>query len=137
MLRTGEDFTDPPHASNPSAGGFGYMETFTYPVPHPAPRARGQPAGQRWDGEKMITYKGWNWRCVVASGFGSLGVCLALRRGASGSGGNQHGYMYQAQCIHRCMAAGLTEFPQHTRAESIQVCEIIDEINQQCSEIGF
>ena len=72
MLRTGEDFTDPPHASNPSAGGFGYMETFTYPVPHPAPRARGQPAGQRWDGEKMITYKGWNWRCVVASGFGSL-----------------------------------------------------------------
>ena len=45
--------------------------------------------------------------------------------------------MYRAQCIHRCMAAGLTEFPQHTRAESIQVCEIIDEINQQCSEIGF
>ena len=81
LLRAGEDFTDPPHASNPSAGGFGYMETFTYPVPHPAPRARGQPAGQRWDGEKMITYKGWNWRCVVASGFGSPGVCLALRRG--------------------------------------------------------
>ena len=72
LLRTGEDFTDPPHASNPSAGGFGYMETFTYPVPHPAPRARGQPAGQRWDGEKMITYKGWNWRCVVASGYGLL-----------------------------------------------------------------
>ena len=35
-------------------------------------RARGQPAGQRWDGEKMITYKGWNWRCVVASGYGLL-----------------------------------------------------------------
>ena len=37
--------------------------------------------------------------------------------------------MYQAQAIHRCMAAGLKEVPQFTRAESLRVCEIIDEIN--------
>ena len=85
-----------------------------YPMPTPGPRARGMPAGQRWTGERMVTYKGWNW-----------------------SGGNQHGFMYQAQCVHRCMAAGLTEFPQHTRAESLQVCQIIDEINAQCAETGF
>ena len=48
--------------------------------------------------------------------------------GASGSGGNQHGYMYQAQCIHRCMAAGLTGCPQFTKEESVHVCVIIDEI---------
>lgn len=109
-----EDFTDPLGHSNPSAGAFGYVERFDYPLPTPAPKARGQPAGQRWDGEKMITYKGWNW-----------------------SGGNQHGFTYQAQCIHRCMAAGLKEFPQHTRAESMQVCQIIDEINMQCAQDGF
>ena len=45
--------------------------------------------------------------------------------------------MYQAQCVHRCMAAGLTEFPQFTRHESIHVCMIIDEINRQCAEVGF
>ena len=45
--------------------------------------------------------------------------------------------MYQAQAVHRIMAAGLKEFPQHTRAESLNVCMIIDEINMQCSEIGF
>ena len=109
-----EDFTDPLGLSNPSAGGFGYIERFDYPIPTPAPAARAQPPGQRWDGEKMITYKGWSW-----------------------SGGNQHGFMYQAQCIHRCMAAGLKEFPQHTRAESMQVCEIIDEINMQCAQDGY
>ena len=35
------------------------------------------------------------------------------------------------------MAAGLSEMPQFTRAESIRVCEIIDEINRQCGEHGF
>ena len=52
------------------------------------PINRGQPAGSRWDGEKLIKYKGWTW-----------------------SGGNQHGFMYQAQAIHRCMAAGLKGMP--------------------------
>ena len=99
---------------NPSNGPFDRVERFEYPLPTPAPITRGQPAGARWTGEKLIRYKGWTW-----------------------SGGNQHGFIYQAQAVHRCLAAGLKEIPQFTRAESIRVCEIIDEINRQCAEKGF
>ena len=99
---------------NPSAGPFNHVERFEYPMPTPAPITRAQPPGSRWNGERLIRYKGWTW-----------------------SGGNQHGFLYQAQAVHRCMAAGLKEMPQFTRAESIRVCEIIDEINRQCGEIGF
>ena len=102
------------HDRNPTHGPFNQVERFHYPIPQPAPLTRGQPPGSRWTGEKMIQYKGWNW-----------------------SGGNQHGFMYQAQAIHRCMAAGLKELPQFTIAESIRVCEIIDEINRQCAKVGF
>lgn len=109
-----EDFILLHPGENPSAGSFGYVERFDYSLPNPAPRAPGQPPGSRWDGEKMIHYKGWSW-----------------------SGRNQHGMMYQAQCVHRCMAAGLKEFPQFTQAESINVMQIIDEINKQCAEVGF
>lgn len=99
---------------NPSHGPFNHVERFEYPLPTPAPITRGQPAGSRWTGERLIKYKGWTW-----------------------SGGNQHGFMYQAQAVHRCMAAGLKERPQFTIAESTRVCEIIDEINRQCAERGF
>ena len=99
---------------NPSHGSFNHVERFEYPVPTPAPFTRGQPAGSRWTGEKLIEYKGWTW-----------------------GHGNQHGFMYQGQAVHRCIAAGLTEIPQFTRAESIRVCEIIDEINRQCAAKGF
>ncbi len=99
---------------NPSSGPFNHVERFDYPVPTPAPITRGQPPGSRWTGEKMITYKGWSWH-----------------------GGNQHGFMYQAQAVHRCMAAGLKEMPQFTIAESIHVCEIIDEVNRQLAERGY
>lgn len=99
---------------NPSAGPFNHVERFEYPVPTPPPITRGQPPGARWNGERLIRYKGWTW-----------------------SGGNQHGFLYQAQAVHRCIAAGLKEMPQFTRAESLRVCEIIDEINRQCAEKGF
>lgn len=99
---------------SPTSGPFDQVERFEYPVPTPAPINRGQPAGSRWTGEKLITYKGWTWH-----------------------GGNQHGFTYQAQAVHRCMAAGLKEMPQFTIAESIRVCEIVDEINRQCAERGF
>ena len=99
---------------NPSHGSFNHVERFEYPVPTPAPFTRGQPAGSRWTGEKLIEYKGWTW-----------------------GHGNQHGFMYQAQAVHRCIAAGLKELPQFTRAESIRVCEIIDEVNRQCAAKGF
>ena len=99
---------------NPSNGPFNHVERFEYPLPTPAPITRGQPAGARWTGEKLIRYKGWTW-----------------------SGGNQHGFMYQAQAVHRCLAAGLMEMPQFTRAESLRVCQIIDEVNRQCAATGF
>lgn len=99
---------------NPSSGAFNNVQRFEYPVPTPAPITRGQPVGSRWNGERMINYKGWTWH-----------------------GGNQHGFTYQAQAMHRCMAAGLEEMPQWTTKESIRVCEIIDEINRQCAERGY
>lgn len=95
-------------------GSFNQVQRFEYPVPTPAPIMRGQPPGSRWTGERLIEYKGWNW-----------------------GHGNQHGFMYQAQAIHRCIAAGMKELPQFSRAESLRVSQIIDEINRQCSEIGF
>ena len=99
---------------NPSNGAFNQVDRFEYPVPNPAPITRGQPPGAWWNGERLVRYKGWTWH-----------------------GGNQHGFTYQAQAVHRCMAAGLSELPQWTTAESIRVCEIIDEINRQCAERGF
>lgn len=99
---------------NPSHGPFNQVQRFEYPLPTPAPMTVGQPAGSRWTGEKRIDYKGWTW-----------------------GWGNQHGFMYQAQAVHRCLAAGLLEIPQFTQAESIRVCEIIDEINCQCATMGF
>ncbi len=99
---------------NPSSGAFDHVERFEYPVPTPAPLHQGQPAGSRWTGEKLVTYKGWSW------GYG-----------------NQHGFVYQARTVHRCIAAGLREMPQFTTAESIHVCEIIDEIRRQCAQKGF
>ena len=99
---------------NPSSGAFNHVQRFEYPVLTPAPIHRGQPPGSRWTGEKLISYKGWSW-----------------------GHGNQHGFTYQARAVHRCMAAGLKEMPQFTIAESIHVCEIIDEINRQCAERGF
>ena len=99
---------------NPTAGPFNQVQRFEYPIPTPAPITRGQPAGSRWTGEKLIKYKGWTW-----------------------SGGNQHGFIYQAQAVHRAMDAGLKELPQFTRADSVRICEIIDEINRQCGDHGF
>ena len=99
---------------NPSSGAFDHVERFEYPVLTPAPIHEGHPPGSRWTGEKLVTYKGWTW-----------------------GHGNQHGFTYQARAVHRCMAAGLKEMPQFTIAESIHVCEIIDEIKRQCAERGF
>ena len=53
---------------NPTHGAFNHVERFKYSLPTPAPITRGQPAGSRWTGERLIRYKGWTW-----------------------SGGNQHG----------------------------------------------
>ena len=42
-----------------------------------------------------------------------------------------HGFTYQAQAVHRCIAAGLRGCPQHTETECVHTCAIIDEVETQ------
>ena len=44
---------------------------------------------------------------------------------------NQHGFLYMAEAVHRCLAAGLRECPQYGEAESIYCMEILTEIMRQ------
>jgi hypothetical protein len=41
---------------------------------------------------------------------------------------NTHGFVYQGEAIHRCLAAGLFECPQFTAAESLTCMTILDGI---------
>ncbi len=43
---------------------------------------------------------------------------------------NQHGFLYQAQAVHRCLAAGLRECPQYGREESLYVMGLLTQINE-------
>ena len=43
---------------------------------------------------------------------------------------NQHGFLYQAEAIHRCLAAGLLECPQYDKEESLHVMDLATEIYQ-------
>eukprot|EP01052_Picozoa_sp_SAG31_P020796 SAG31_NODE_1579_length_7835_cov_6.779860_3_plen_407_part_00 len=93
--------------SEPAQHGV-HVERVTYPLPEPAGE-RGMPPGSRWDPSLgVIRYKGWAW-----------------------GHGNMHGFTYQAQAVHRCIAAGLQFCPQFTQEESVHTCEIIDEIVRQ------
>lgn len=42
---------------------------------------------------------------------------------------NQRGFFYQAQAVHRCLAAGLRQCPQFTKEESLHVLRVLDQIN--------
>ena len=44
---------------------------------------------------------------------------------------NQHGFLYQTEAVHRCLAAGLRECPQYGRSESLHCMEILTEILRQ------
>ena len=44
---------------------------------------------------------------------------------------NQHGFLYMAEAVHRCLAAGLKECPQYGEAESMHCMEILSEIMRQ------
>jgi dihydrodiol dehydrogenase / D-xylose 1-dehydrogenase (NADP) len=97
--------------NEPSQHGV-HVERVYYPLPEPAGE-RGMPPGKRWDPALgVVEYKGWSW-----------------------GHGNMHGFVYQAQAVHRCLAAGLTGCPQFTREESVHTCDIIDEIDRQLSGI--
>jgi dihydrodiol dehydrogenase / D-xylose 1-dehydrogenase (NADP) len=42
---------------------------------------------------------------------------------------NQHGFLYQAEAIHRCLAAGLRGCPQYGKAESLHTLELLTRIH--------
>ena len=44
---------------------------------------------------------------------------------------NQHGFLYMAEAVHRCLAAGLKECPQYGEAESMYCMDILTEIMRQ------
>jgi len=44
---------------------------------------------------------------------------------------NQHGFVYQALAVHRCLAAGLKGCPQYTKEDSMQVMSILDTIEEE------
>ena len=41
---------------------------------------------------------------------------------------NQHGFLYQAEAVHRCLAAGLRECPQYGKAESLHAMDLLNRI---------
>jgi dihydrodiol dehydrogenase / D-xylose 1-dehydrogenase (NADP) len=96
--------------SEPAQRGV-HVEATEYPLLEPAGE-RGEAPGRRFDVERgVVRYAGWSW-----------------------GHGNQHGFTYQAQAVHRCLGAGLTGCPQHTAAECIHTCAIIDEVERQLLE---
>ncbi|MCY4130036.1 MAG: Gfo/Idh/MocA family oxidoreductase [Gammaproteobacteria bacterium] len=44
---------------------------------------------------------------------------------------NQHGFLYMAEAVHRCLGAGLKECPQYSEAESMHCMDILTEIMRQ------
>ena len=44
---------------------------------------------------------------------------------------NQHGFYYEVEAVHRCIARGLRETPQHSRADSLQLIWIIAQAQAQ------
>ena len=43
---------------------------------------------------------------------------------------NQHGFLYQAEAVHRCLAAGLRQCPQYNKEESLHAMHVLTEINK-------
>ena len=43
---------------------------------------------------------------------------------------NQQGFLYQAEAVHRCLAAGLRACPQYAQDESLHAMELFTRINQ-------
>ena len=41
---------------------------------------------------------------------------------------NQHGFLYQAEAVHRCLAAGLRECPQYGKQESLHAMDLLTQI---------
>eukprot|EP00927_Polykrikos_kofoidii_P021058 TRINITY_DN20075_c0_g1_i1.p1 TRINITY_DN20075_c0_g1~~TRINITY_DN20075_c0_g1_i1.p1 ORF type:complete len:749 (-),score=131.77 TRINITY_DN20075_c0_g1_i1:139-2259(-) len=48
---------------------------------------------------------------------------------------NQHGFVYQAAAVHRCLAAGLKECPQFPKADSLRIMELLDTMQQRSKRL--
>jgi len=48
--------------------------------------------------------------------------------GIAGAYPNQHGFLYQAEAVHRCLAAGLRQCPQYGKEESLSTLELVARI---------
>ncbi len=44
---------------------------------------------------------------------------------------NQHGFLYQAEAVHRCLGAGLTVCPQYDKTDSLHAMDLLTEISRQ------
>ena len=43
---------------------------------------------------------------------------------------NQQGFIYEAEAVHRCLAAGLLECPQFTKIESLRVIDLVAQVQK-------
>ena len=43
---------------------------------------------------------------------------------------NQHGFLYQAEAVHRCLAAGLRQCPQYDKEASLSTMDLLTRINE-------
>ena len=43
---------------------------------------------------------------------------------------NQHGFLYQAEAVHRCLAAGLKACPQYDKVDSLYCMDLLTEISR-------
>ena len=43
---------------------------------------------------------------------------------------NQQGFLYEAEAVHRCLAAGLLECPQFTKIESLRVIDLVAQVQK-------
>ena len=43
---------------------------------------------------------------------------------------NQHGFLYQAEAVHRCLANGLKTCPQYDREDSLHSMSLLDKVNR-------
>ena len=98
---------------NPSSGAFANVERFEYPVPTPRRSTRANRRGHAGPVKNSSPTR-------VGRGVTETSTDSSTRRGPSTA----------------AWPAGLKETPQFTTAESIHVCEIIDEIKRQCAERG-
>ena len=49
---------------------------------------------------------------------------------------NQHGFVYQARAVHRCVGAGWRECPQYPHTEIVRTMRIMDEAKSKHTQVS-